>query len=77
MIDRKGEAKMAPQSMEFLRMVEKSDLRRIEIANYLGIGERTFYKWQNGEVKIPKTAMMAMYLLVDEPLPEEYLRAKI
>ena len=61
-----------PNSIEFLRMVEKSKMRRIDISKYLGIGERTFYKWQNGEVAIPKTAMMAMYLLVKELLPEGY-----
>ena len=66
-----------PESIEFLRMVEKTKMRRIDISKYLGIGERTFYKWQNGEVAIPKTAMMAMYLLVKEPLPEEYDPAKI
>ena len=64
-------------SIEFLRMVEKTKMRRIDISKYLGIGERTFYKWQNGEVAIPKTAMMAMYLLVGEPLPEGYDPAKI
>lgn len=65
------------ESIEFLRLVEKTQMRRIDIVKYLGIGERTFYKWQSGEVGVPKTAMMAMYLLVDEPLPEEYLGRKI
>jgi DNA-binding transcriptional regulator YiaG len=60
------------ESIEFLRLVEKAKMRRIEVARYLGIGERTFYKWQSGEVTAPKTAMMAMYLLVKEPLPEGY-----
>jgi len=59
-----------PESIEFLRMVEKSKMRRIDIVRYLGIGERTFYKWQNGESVIPKTGMIAMYLLVKEPIPE-------
>ena len=58
------------ESIEFLRLVEKIQMRRIDIVKYLGIGERTFYKWQSGEVGVPKTAMMAMYLLVKEPLPE-------
>jgi hypothetical protein len=58
-------------------MVEKSKMRRIDISKYLGIGERTFYKWQNGGVAIPKTAMMAMYLLVKEPLPEGWDPANI
>ena len=58
------------ESIEFLRLVEKTQMRRIDIVKYLGIGERTFYKWQSGEVGVPKTAMMAMYLLVKEPLPE-------
>ena len=66
-----------PDSIEFLRMVEKSKMRRIDISKYLGIGERTFYKWQNGEVSIPKTGMMAMYLLVKEPLPEGWDPANI
>jgi DNA-binding transcriptional regulator YiaG len=65
------------ESIEFLRLVEKAKMRRIDIVHYLGIGERTFYKWQSGEVGVPKTAMMAMYLLVREPLPEEYLGRKI
>lgn len=64
-------------SIEFLRMVEKTGMRRIDICKYLGIGQRAFYRWQGGEVAIPKTAMMAMYLLVREPLPEGYDPAKI
>jgi hypothetical protein len=66
-----------PDSIEFLRMVEKSKMRRIDISKYLGIGQRTFYRWQNGEVTIPTTGMMAMYLLVGEPLPEKHDPAKI
>ena len=65
------------ESIEFLRLVEKAKMRRIDIVHYLGIGERTFYKWQSGEVGVPKTAMMAMYLLVKEPLPEGFLPASI
>jgi len=66
-----------PDSIEFLRMVEKTKMRRIDICKYLGIGQRAFYRWQAGEVAIPKTGMMAMYLLVKEPLPEGYDPAKI
>jgi hypothetical protein len=65
------------ESIEFLRLVEKAKMRRIDIVHYLGIGERTFYKWQSGEVGVPKTAMMAMYLLVKEPLPEGFLPSSI
>lgn len=64
-------------SIEFLRMVEKTKMRRIDICKYLGIGQRAFYRWQSGEVAIPKTGMMAMYLLVKEPLPEGWDPAKI
>jgi len=65
------------ESMEFLRLVEKTQMRRIDVVHYLGIGERTYYKWQSGEVGVPKTAMMAMYLLVKEPLPEGYMPVSI
>jgi predicted DNA-binding transcriptional regulator AlpA len=57
--------------------VEKANMRRIEISKYLGIGERTFYRWQNGEVHIPKTAFLAMYVLVRENLPDGFLEDSI
>ena len=73
----KGNEMDEAQLKEFCRLVDNSGMRRIEIVHYLGIGERTFYRWQNGEARIPKTVMMAMYLLAREPLPEEYGPAKI
>ncbi|CAB5220149.1 hypothetical protein UFOVP231_72 [uncultured Caudovirales phage] len=61
------------KSIEFRRLIEKVGLRRIDIVRYLGIGERTLYAWQSGHRVVSKSAMIAMYALAREPLPEKYL----
>jgi predicted DNA-binding transcriptional regulator AlpA len=53
-------------SIEFRRLVDKSGLRRIEVAKYLGIGERTFYTYQNGGNRIPASVFIALKVLVKE-----------
>lgn len=51
---------------ELIRLVNKSGLMRIEISEYLGIGERTLYTWMRGGSRIPKMAIIALKVLVKE-----------
>lgn len=51
---------------EFMRLVEKANRTRIEIVRYLGIGERTLYRWLKGETRVPKMAIIALKVLVNE-----------
>jgi DNA-binding transcriptional regulator YiaG len=51
---------------ELNRLIDKSGLKRVEIANYLGIGERTIYTWLWGSSRIPKMALIALKVLVKE-----------
>lgn len=51
---------------ELIRLVNKSGLMRIEISEYLGIGERTLYTWMRGRSRIPKMAIIALKVLVKE-----------
>jgi DNA-binding transcriptional regulator YiaG len=58
---------MEPTNKEELtRLIDKSGMIRLEIANYLGIGERTLYTWTSGEVRVPKMAIIALKVLVKE-----------
>ena len=57
-----GNAELA----ELNRLIDKSGLMRIEISNYLGIGERTLYTWMRGGSRIPKMALIALKVLVKE-----------
>ena len=52
--------------IEFVRLVEKAGGLRIDIVTYLGIGERTLYRWLKGETRIPKMAIIALKVLVKE-----------
>lgn len=51
---------------EFLRLVNKSGLRRTDIAAYLEVKDRVIYKWISGESKVPKAVLIALQVLVKE-----------
>ena len=51
---------------ELIRLIDKSGMIRLEISNYLGIRPRTLYTWLNGEVRVPKMAIIALKVLVKE-----------
>ena len=51
---------------ELIRLVNKSEMIRLEVSNYLGIRPRTLYTWLNGEVRVPKMAIIALKVLVKE-----------
>jgi DNA-binding transcriptional regulator YiaG len=61
------EIKMEPTNQEeLIRLIKESKLLRAEIADYLGIRPRTLYTWLNGEVRVPKMALIALKVLVKE-----------
>ena len=47
-----------------LTMCNKSGKLRLEIAEWLGVHERTLYRWLSGESHIPTSVLRAMQLLV-------------
>jgi len=44
-------------------MVENTGMLRREVAKYLGIHQRTLYRYMSGELEIPISIMLAMRLL--------------
>lgn len=50
--------------IQLAQMIEKSGMLRIDISKYLGIHERTLYRYLSGELEIPVTVLLAMQLLV-------------
>ena len=51
---------------ELIRLIKESKLIRADVAEYLGIRPRTLYTWLNGEVRVPKMAIIALKVLVKE-----------
>ncbi len=45
------------------QMVENTGMLRREVAKYLGIHQRTLYRYMSGELEIPISIMLAMRLL--------------
>jgi DNA-binding transcriptional regulator YiaG len=61
------ERKMEPTNKdELIRLIDKSEMIRADVADYLGIKPRTLYTWLNGEVRVPKMALIALKVLVKE-----------
>lgn len=56
----------AGATKEFCRLINAAGTTRRDIADYLGIKERLFYKWQAGESPVPKMALIALKVLVKE-----------
>jgi predicted transcriptional regulator len=44
-------------------LLEKLNKPRQEVADFLGINERTLYRWLAGDTRIPKFAFKALQLL--------------
>jgi DNA-binding transcriptional regulator YiaG len=61
-----GVKMLTKDAIEFRRLIEKSGLRRADIAAYLDVKERVIYKWQGGESKVPKAVLIALQALVKE-----------
>jgi transcriptional regulator with XRE-family HTH domain len=53
------------KNLEFLvNKLHKRGWRMSEIAEELGINERTLYRWTSGEIAVPRIALLALTLIV-------------
>jgi transcriptional regulator with XRE-family HTH domain len=43
--------------------IELSGKTRAEVAEYLGVHDRTLYRWISGETPVPKMVLLSMELL--------------
>ena len=50
--------------VKLAQMVEKSGMLRKDVSKYLGIHERTLYRYMSGELEIPAMVMLSMQLLM-------------
>ena len=50
---------------ELSRLLDRLGRTNAEVAQALGVHERTIYKWLSGERPVPQTAMIALRLLVE------------
>jgi transposase len=52
---------------EYLReLVEKTGNLYVEVADYLGVNERTLYRWLSGESRIPYSVIKALELMTEQ-----------
>lgn len=49
--------------VKLAQMVENSGMLRKDVSKYLGIHQRTLYRYMSGELEIPTSIMLAMRLL--------------
>ena len=50
--------------IKLAQMIQDSGMVRLDISKYLGIHERTLYRYLSGETEIPAMLMLAMQLLL-------------
>ena len=51
---------------KLLAMVNASGLQRVEVAEYLGVSERTLYRWLSGTSSFPRMVFIAMRVLLQK-----------
>lgn len=56
-----------PKSEKLRLMVEKSKMSRLQVADYLGVSERTLYRWMFGDSGFPRMVFIAMKVLLNKP----------
>lgn len=50
--------------IKLAQMIQDSGMVRLDVSKYLGIHERTLYRYLSGETEIPAMLMLAMELLL-------------
>jgi DNA-binding transcriptional regulator YiaG len=61
MAKRENDDKKATRIINILNTL---NMPRIEVAEYLGVSERTLYRWMSGDTRIPRMAFIALELLL-------------
>jgi transcriptional regulator with XRE-family HTH domain len=47
-----------------LELIKRLKITRLQVAEYLGVSERTVYRWQYENVRVPRMAFIALELLL-------------
>jgi transcriptional regulator with XRE-family HTH domain len=45
---------------KLVRLVNETKMSRLQVAEYLGISERSLYRWMNGESRFPHMVFVAL-----------------
>jgi len=53
-----------PDEERLRRLIESLKMTRLQVAEYLGISERTIYRWESKTHRIPRMAFIALELLL-------------
>lgn len=48
------------------RLVNESMMTRLQVAEHLGISERTLYRWMLGERKFPRMALIVLESIIEK-----------
>jgi len=49
-------------------MINDTKLTRLQIAEYLGVSERTVYRWMLGKPRVPRMVFISLELLLKKEL---------
>lgn len=50
-------------SEKLAQLIYKLGMSRLQVADYLGVSERTIYRWVAGHTHVPRMVFIAMQLL--------------
>jgi DNA-binding transcriptional regulator YiaG len=48
-------------------MVDNLKMSRLQVADYLGVSERTLYRWMFGDSSFPRMVFIALKVLMNKP----------
>jgi transcriptional regulator with XRE-family HTH domain len=51
---------------KLVMMIGKLNKSRLEVAVYLGVSERTVYRWMSGKARFPRMVFLALELMGKE-----------
>jgi len=51
---------------KLVKSLKEEGFDRMEMGLHLGVSERTIYRWENGESRIPRMAFIALKLMLQQ-----------
>lgn len=57
----------ASDAEKLRQMVNKLGMSRLQVADYLGVSERTLYRWMFGDSAFPRMVFIALKVLLNKP----------
>lgn len=64
--DKMEKMKKTVESEHLRALIEKTGNLYVEVADYLGVNERTLYRWLAGQSRIPYSVIRALELLTKD-----------